>query len=432
MRVFLSAFALQLRAAARSWAVALIFAAALAWTFAVPAFVTTDGTADGAHAVFTRYSLWGAFVLVVTSLAASGAGALSADRAAHRLQLTLVRPASRFLIALARTAALVAVGAAVLGACSLAVLFRADASRPCWHVLRPQMESPVAEAEKVYERYMASPETPDEIKKARRSDVVALLAHKSFDRYETVRSGSRGSWRFDVSRIRHHDEISVRLRFSGAMGLRQDFAGEFAMDGLRGSVSNVTQSVLVIPLSPAASAASEAGETTPAAERGVLEFLNTGRESVMMRPRRDICLLHASSGDVFAVNLASAWLVMVCMLAATVAFAVFLGAGLGRSTAVFTVSVALLLAAASPAVVDGYSDQLDKSVRDRFGLAVARFAGAVTRPLGSFDPIGELSDDERVEHSETVRAVVLDLVAIPALLALLSALVMPLKQEGDV
>ena len=422
MRAFWSVVALQLRAAARSKAVAMLLLASLAWMFAAPRIVAGDGTADGALQMFVRYSLWGVFALVLVCLAASGAGSLSADRAARRLQLALVRPVSRFAVALGRVVALVAVGAAVLAACSAVALWRVGATRPCSHVLRPVMESPRAEAERAYKFYMSSPDTPEEIKKADRASVVALLERKAFDRYVTVATNSVARWKFDASGVRRGDGLAVRIKFSSSFGMRQDFAGRFTLGALSGSVSNVTQSVLVVPL-VGADGALDAGACE-------LRFENTGRDSVMLRPRRDIAIVHSSPSDTFAANLALAFVVMISMLATVVSFAVFLGAGLGRSPAVFTVTATLLLAVASPAVVEDYDDQLEKSSRDRVGLAIARFAGVATRPLGSFDPVGTIADRECVELRDVARAVALELVAIPLVLAFLSALVMPLKQEG--
>ena len=100
------------------YAIGLLLSASLAWMFAVPHLVSGDGTASGAHQVFVRYSLWGVLVLVIASLAAAGASSLSSDRDARRLQLTLVRPAARFSVAMGRIVALVSVGAAVLASCS--------------------------------------------------------------------------------------------------------------------------------------------------------------------------------------------------------------------------------------------------------------------------------------------------------------------------
>ncbi|MBO7482742.1 MAG: hypothetical protein J6U17_02495 [Kiritimatiellae bacterium] len=424
MRAFFSVVALQLKAAARSKAIALLFVASLAWMFAVPGLVSGDGTADGAHQVFVRYSLWGVFVLVLVSLAAAGAGSLSSDRDARRLQLTLVRPARRFAVALGRMVALVAVGASVLAVCALVALCRSDASRRCWHVLSPVMESPRSEAERAYRRYMESPETPDELKKTDKRVLVRILERKAFDRYETVRPGASASWRFDTARIGADDDIAARLRFSSEMGTREDFTGTFALGARTGSVSNITQTVVTVPLAAADAAVAYA-------EDGLV-FTNSGRDSLMLRPRRDVQIVHSSSDCTFARNLAFALVVMVSMLSAVVAFSVFLGAGLGRSPAVFTVMVTLFLAAASPAVMEDYQDEVNSGKGDRVGLALAQFAGVMTRPLGSFSPIGSLADDECVELRDVARAVSVDFVLLPLFFAFLAAFIMPVKQESAI
>lgn len=421
MRAFLSAVSLQLKAAARSKAVLILFAASVAWMFAVPHLVSSDGTVDGAHQMFVRYSLWGVFVLLLVSLGAAGASSLSMDRDARRLQLTLVRPAARFSVALGRIVALVSVGAAVLASCALVALCRTDPERRCWHVLSPVMESPRSEAERAYRRYMESPETPEELKKTDRRILVRILERKAFDRYETVKPGSSASWRFDTSGIGADDEIAARLRFSSEMGTREDFTGAFALGGRVGSVSNITQRTVTVPLVVAD------GEGA-AADR--LVFTNSGRDSLMLRPRRDVQIVHSSNDCTFSRNLAHALAVMVSMLATVVAFAVFLGAGLGRSPAVFTVMITLFLAAASPAVMDDYQDEVNSRRGDRVGLALAQFAGVMTRPLGSFSPISSLADDECVELRDVGRATAVDFLLLPVIFALLAALVMPIKQES--
>ena len=147
----------------------------------------------------------------------------------------------------------------------------------------------------------------------------------------------------------------------------------------------------------------------------------------MLRPRRDVELLVPA--DAFGWNLGRAYLELVAMLALLIAFGVFLGTTLGRPTALFTAIAVLLLSEMAPSVVDNYVDELETDKVDAVGLAITRFSSYVTKPVSSLRPLEALSLDECVESREVLRVLACDLVLLPLLFALLSALVMPRKQD---
>ena len=415
MRAFFDIFQLELRALSRSWSLAMLSAASAAWMLAVPRLVVGDGTAEGMREVCLRYGLGGVMALVTVSMLAAATGSLARERAAKRLQLTMVRPVRYFMIAAAKIAALASAGAAVLAlACALAPFAAGTAAegRRCVHVLHPAMPSPAEEAKAMYAEYMKSPDTSEAVKKARRSTVLRIL--------ETVHTNSTARWRFRFDGVEapRSGEVSARFRFSNVNNARQDVAGELRLGALSAVVSNLTQAVLVFPL------ADRGGD---AGEEGVLTFRNDGKDALMMRPRRDVELLVPA--DSFVWNLLRSWAEMAAVVTLVVAFGVFLSAALGRPVALFTAIVFLLVSEMSPSVVEQYPDEFGATLSDRIGLMVARTVADATHPVSSLSPLERLSRDECVEPREVVRAVAVNVVALPILLAFLAAFILPRKQD---
>ena len=422
MNSFWRIFSLEVVAFARSKSLALLLAASAAWMFAAPFLFRGDGTAEGARQLAVHYSIGGVAALLAVSLLASATGSVARERAERRLQLTLVRPVRYTAVALAKIAALVSVGAAVLGAAVIVEAARRPLSRPCRHLLSPVMQSPRDEALEMYDAYMKDPATPDAVRKAKKSVVLRLLAQRSFDRYETVVTNGTGRWTFALPEGGcDADGASVRFRFAGTCGMRQDVLGELSLDAgglsMRGAVSNITQAVVEIPLS-----LSKSGESGDA---GTLEFFNGGKSAVMLRPRRDVSLLLPADG--FGWNLLRAYLELVAMLALLVSFGVFLGASLSRPVALFTAVVALAVGEMSPSVVEQYPDELDKDPVDAIGLCITRAAAEATHPVSSLEPLAKLAEDVCIEPREVVRVLLADILLAPLIFALLSSLVLPRK-----
>lgn len=422
MRGFVQVLSLQLRALWRSRALAILASVSVAWMFALPRIARSDGTVDGARQLVIRYALGGVFALVLVTLAAAAAGSLSKDRATRRLALTQVRPVRYFTVAFGRFAAFLLSGAATL-ALAAAILYATVGGRDrvCDHVLAPVLESPRAEAEKMYEVFMADPDTPKEAKLAKKSVVLRLLTQKAVDHYQTVPVGATATWRFRPGALARaaSGRVAARLKFTNTMDTRDDVIGRFAFGGWTGSVSNITQAVVVAPLAPSGDG------TLP--EDGELSFVNEAGGGLMLRPRRDVNLLIGA--DTFGWNLFRAWCQLVSALAVVLAFATFLGACLGRSVAVFTVLAILFVSEVGPGLIEQYPDQLETSRRDRIGLALMRGVGAVTRPFGALHPLESLACDECVEPAGTLEALAVDAALLPLFLCLAAALAMPRKQE---
>ena len=426
MNSFWRIFSLEFTAAVRSRTLLLLLVASVAWMLAAPFVFVGDGTAEGARALVVHYSLGGVAALLAVALLASATGSIASEREARRLQLTLVRPVRYSVVAFAKMAALVSLGALVLAVATAIEACRTDLSRPCRHVLSPVMPTPREEAMAMYDAFMKDPNTPVAAKRAKKSVVLRLLAQRSLDRYDTVSGGAVARWNFKAGESTLPDEgLSVRLRFTNAYDVRQDVRGVlFLRSGdsvWSGSVSNITQAVVEIPLKR-----ERAGAAT--SELAELTFRNDGNSTLMLRPRRDVNLLAPADG--FGWNLLRAYMELVAMLSILVSFGVFLGAGLGRPVALFTAIVALIVSEMSPSVIEQYPDELETDKIDSIGLYITRAAAEATHPVSSLVPLEKLSEDACVERREVVRTAVANMVFAPLILALLAALVIPRKVEA--
>ena len=418
MKALCEIFRLELTALVRSGTLALLTAVSVLWVLVFPFLARGDGTAEGARELYLRYSLGGVFALLVVCLLASATGTLARERAAKRLQLTVVRPVRYSAIALGKIAAHVLVGAVVLGLAALIVLFRTETDVRCSHVLAPVLPSPAEEAKLMYDTYMKDPSTPDEIRKAPKAAVLRLLTQRAIDHYQTISTNAVASWKFEG--LEGLDGLSVRMRFTNQYEMRQDVAGTFRLGGLTGVVSNITQAVLTIPLKSGSGQGLAPGDVE-------LSFVNRGGHPVMFRPRKDLNLLVPADG--FSANLLRGYLVMVAVLAFVIAFGTFLSAALSRPVALFVAIVMLLVSEMSPSVLEQYPDALETSRIDRIGLAMTRVAAELTHPISSLSPLEALSKDECIEARLVGQAWAVDFLALPLLFAFLAAFVLPRKQE---
>ncbi len=422
MTSLLRIFSLELTALIRSWTAAILLALSLGWLFIADRFLVTDATAEGYREMVIRYGLGGVFALLVIALLAAATGAIASEREAKRLQLTQVRPVSAFAIAWGKFLALSVVGAAVLAvSCSVVALSPEFSGKRCNHVHRPQLITPREEAEKAYDYYMNAPDTPAQIKKAKKAVVLRILEQRAKDNYQTVQTNETAVWKFpglsEWTAAHPGAGLSVRFRFSNTFNMRDDVRGTIAAPGFSASVSNITQTAIVVPL--VANGAD--------CEKDVLKFTNSGRAAVMMRPRQDVELLVPA--DAFGWNIVRAFVVMSSVLALVIAFGIFLGAGLSRPVALFVAIVLLAVSEMSPSVIEQYPDQLESDKIDSIGLAITRAFDRATKSVSSVSPLSSVAQDDCVEAEDAAGMFALDYVLLPMLLCLISAVLIRRKQE---
>ena len=420
MSSFWRIFSLEFLSLLRTKTLALLMGASVAWMFAAPRLLVADGTAEGARQMCLKYSLGGVVALLSVTLLAAAASSVARERETKRLQLTMVRPVRFFTIALGKIAALSVAGALVLGAATGIEAARQNLSRPCRHVIAPVLPSPREEAEKMYEMYLQDPETPEEVKKAKKAVVIRLLTQRAVDHYQAIPTNAVATWKMAaLPSVRPTDDLAVQMRFSSAFDLRTDVCGTLVFGTRSGVVSNITQAVSVFPLDAVAARTNGVGE---------LSFANEGKSTVMLRPRRDISLLVPADG--FGRNLLRAYAELLGLLTLLISLGVFLGAGLGQAPALFTAIVILILSEVSPSIVEQYPDELETNAADRIGLTITRFVAEATHPLSTLTPLAKLAADERIETREVVRTGCSNFVILPLVFALLSAAVLPRKENG--
>ena len=179
-------------------------------------------------------------------------------------------------------------------------------------------------------------------------------------------------------------------------------------------MSNNTQSVLEIPL-----AAAQGRRDRPAAEAPKLDFRNTGRSTVMLRPRRDVEVL--TPADSFGMNLLRATGEMLCVIAFLCAFGLFLSTALSRPVAIFAALVFLVVTEMAPAVLEQYPETLDLPFTDRMGLWLSRGVAFATSAVSGPQPISDLATGTCVEWSALGHAALVDAVVAPCVLLTLAA-----------
>ena len=404
----------------RSWTALMLLVASLGWMFAANFVLVTDATDEGKREMLVLYGLGGVFALLVVAVLAAATGAIATERESKRLQLTQVRPVSPFAIAWGKFLALAAVAAAILAfPCATLLVSSEFSDRRCSHVYRPLLESPKEEALKMYDVYMADPETPPMVKKAKKPVVLRILEQRAKDHYQTVQTNETASWTFpglyDWSNGNPFVEPAARLRLSNTYSMRDDVYGTILANGFFGIVSNITQTAVTVPLRLC----------RLEWNHDVLSFRNMGDKPVMLRPRQDVELLVPA--DSFAWNLLRSYVVMVSILALVAAFGVFLGAGLSRPVALFVAFVMLIVVEMGPSVIEQYPDSLETNAVDRFGLSIVRAVGTCAKPPSALSPLSKLAADDCVEPKDALGTFAADFVLAPLVLSLLAAFVMRRK-----
>ncbi len=371
----------------------------------MPSLVRSDGTAAGYREMSVRALSGSVCTIVGVAILSLACSLYSREREERRLSLALVRPVGAFAMSVGRWGGFLALAALMLALnASLALFFPSfDPFVRCNRHHAPALPPAIEAARGALDEYLASPETPPEVKQAPRREVLALLANKEQDRYDVIPPGGRISWPFAPAAFGLGGPAKVRIRFATRFELSSPMAGEFVAGGAASVVSNNTQAIIEVPI------VRGAGTT--------LEFHNTGRETVMLRPRRDLEILVPA--DARAANLARSTVQVFADFALLAAFGIFLSSALSRPTAIFTAVVAVIVAMMAPSVVEQYPDGLGAPIADRIGLAISRAAGWLTAAAVQSSPIEDFATDRMVEWGGLVKSVLVNGVLLP--MALLAA-----------
>ena len=436
MNGFLESCRLELRRLRRSWTLPSLLAASLAIIFLMPRFLSGDGTVEGLRALCIRYSLGAVFALLMLSLGASAAGSIASDRLAHRLQLALTRPISRFAFVAGRLAALTLAGSLTLAVASAALcaVLWCGAGRnlpppgPCAEVVRPLLEDSLEVAKRRYAEMRANPEASEESRalakrfaakdmtpeaaKILEAASIRWLAKEEESRYDLI-TNTVAVWRFPDLADRSERPLAVRV---AALRAGDGFAGEFSLGSRRARVASLSRRFTVAALVP---------DDAPVDEELRLER-TAGKEALVINPREQLAVMVRS--DSFCWNLFRAWLQLTSALAFALSIALLAGSLAGRPVAVFAVMSILVLAELAPVGSVGYTSE-HPTAGEKWNLMLTKFSAAVTAPIGTLDPLTPLSEGEAIPWGETAMRLARDGVAIPALLLVATAIIVGVKPD---
>jgi hypothetical protein len=183
-------------------------------------------------------------------------------------------------------------------------------------------------------------------------------------------------------------------------------------------VTNSTQSVFDVPL----------GEISAKGDENSLIIENLGSQALMYRIRKDIQVL--VKGDAFVFNVLRASMVLISIIALTVAFGVFLSSALSHPVAVFTAMTVMVVITMTPPTNESYFELKTLPLGERMSIAVAETIADATRSVVKLHPIEDLATGIKIETVEVLGAVGRHCFLEPLLLSLLSGLIMLRKVEG--
>lgn len=419
-------FLLAWRALVRGHVLTLLLVATALAHLLLPALVRSDGTTEGWREMFIRAVPGTTYAFTSIALLACACGFFAQERERFRLSLTVVRPASAVGVAFGKWIALCLVGVLVYSFTAALTLVRVPDPPPCMHHFAPTLPPPVEKAREMMDEYLANPKTPEFVKKAPRSAVLRLLTNKELDRYDVIRPGKSISWPFDASLVKTTN-LLVRVRFATQFDLRSPLEGVFTLGDFSAVVSNKTQSVVNVPLKKVERG--EKGERGEKVGKLELKFTNTGRELVMLRPRRDLEVLVPA--DAFGMNLARAVVQMLVVTALLSAFGLFLSSALSRPVSIFTSLVTVAVALMAPSVVVQFPDEIETTLSNKIGLIISRTVYAFTSTAGEMAPISALATDSCIEWGELLKCTFVSGVLLPLLLLVATAFIVRRKPLAD-
>ena len=417
----LQSFALQWRALWRTGVLPLCVVASVLVVIAAPHLARGDGTAAGARHVLVQLALGGAFTVVAVVSLVAACGAFADERAAKRLALTVTRPVPMCGVWLGKFAAIMAAAAVSLAAATATLFCIADMGGDCVRLMPPVMPTIAEESLAEYERFMAAPETPAEVKKQPKAAVVKELMKRMGERYDAVRPGETITWNFRLPD--GVETAGARFRFSAEFGIRTTVSGVFALcsqgseqDAFHAVVTNLTRSVLDVPMTATGKGRLEDGK--PAR----LRFTNTGTGDVMLRPRKDLFV--TIPGDSAAANAFRAVLMELVITAVLVALGMFFSSALSKSVSTFSAAVLITVSLMAPAVLVQFPSELGANGVTKVGLNVSKAVLKATRPVGELHPVESLASGESVEWGDIGKAAAQNALLVPLVLMLLSSAVL--------
>ena len=236
-------FLLAWRALLRGHVLTALLALPALAHFLLPAVVRSDGTDAGAREVFLRVVPGSVYVVLCVALVACACGLIAHARESHRLALAAVRPVCAGTLVLGPLLALVAVAGIVL-AFNMGLTCARGGWTDCRHVYEPVLEPPEKAAKQALEDLLSDVNVSEEIRKAPRYRLLAILTGREIDRYETIHPARALELPFPNEVASAPDGVTARIRFSTQFNTRASLSGVVTFGPLSAVVSNSTQAIL--------------------------------------------------------------------------------------------------------------------------------------------------------------------------------------------
>ncbi len=421
---------LTLRSLVRGKVLFLLMGAVALIHWLAPGIVRSDGSAAGAFEMYVRTVPGFVSVVVQLTVLSVACGLFAGEREEKRLALTMTRPVPAFSVAIGKWIGMTIAAALTLAFSSVLLACFPSATvdggfPPCRHHYAPSLPPPEVVAGRMLDYYLQDPQTPEAVKKASKSAVLTLLTTKEQDRYDVVKPGESMSWPYETEALKGKmaagEPLSLLVRFSTQFSMRSPVAGSLTLGEYSAVVSNNTQSYIEIPLSGKAGVV----DGGPLA----LKFSNTGKETVMLRPRRDLEVL--APADSFWMNLLRAQLEVLSLASLLAAYGIFLSAALSRPVAVFTAITSLAVVMMVPSVIIQFPDEFHASLADRIGLAISRCVQMATSSISMPSPISDLATGRAVEWRDLLRMSAGNFVVLPFVLLVLASFIVRRKPLAD-
>ncbi len=418
MRAIVQIIKLEILSALRSKVMLLFAAACLLFMLLGKFMLWSDGTESGAFQLSVRYLFGIVYCVVLVSLGAAAAGAISTDRAAKRLQLSMIRPVRHWVIAVSRIIAISAVGSIMMAFAAIILYVSVGRGRVCDKVYSPVLESPRAEAQRIFDDLIAKDAAfKNEVSRIGTHEVMKYLQSHVRDSYQGVAPGGKAQWDFsNVPDI--EGPVKVRVRLIDLAGRPGEAIGVFSFRGMEGSLNDVVKTRAYVLLN------SRNGAHLPA--ESSLVFQSKTSSSLNIQVRRDLHLLVPA--DSFGWNLFRAWFMLVFSIVIVVSLGVFLGSCLGRGVAVFSLLSLLSAMVTAPVAMEEYPDPLDSNAVSRISLRLTEYTSMLTSSLNRYAPIASLEDEEYI-HWREVAASAATAGVYALAFSLLAGFVMAKKQD---
>lgn len=453
MKEFLTSFIFGMRMASRGSFLPVLLALNIIPAFAVPYFLRTDGTLAGEGSLFSGLSLGTNFAITAIAVLGASCGAFASERAAGRLPQQLARRAPATSMFAGRLAALALCGFFALAAGALTVYLcalKSDYPMICRRHHEPVLEDINKIATSEYSKLLETlpalekdalkwrtavadpskhPEDVRDMRLMENAELFTALTETSKDEYieklkademrkfDSVEGGKSRSWTFEIPQGAH--SASARLKFTSIMTLRLPFNGKFSLTMKSTgatqscSITNYTQSVIEIPF-----------VLNGNADQAVLEFENTSKVAVALRPRMDLSLM--INDGTAAGNLFRAVLEMSFAVAALAAFGLFLSTAFSKPVALFTAACTVLMICIAPSTSEiALSDS--PGFAEKTGFYLSKAISSAIESTGEFHPVEMFSDGRKIEWTETAFAFLRYCFAVPAIFAFLGAFSMRAK-----